>query len=311
MADLRFDDRVAVITGGGRGLGRAHALLLASRGAKIVVNDPGVSMTGDATEEGPADELVREIRAAGGEAVANTDSVATPEGGKAIIETALDTWGRVDIVIHSAGNVRRAALHEMSYDDFESVLDVHLRGAFHVARPALPYMHEKRFGRLIFTSSINGLYGKSTSGNYATAKAGMIGLSHSIAIEGQDVDVRSNCIVPAAVTRMSAGIDTSQFPPMDPGMVAPLVAWLCHEDCQVTGEMLVSAAGRTARAWIAESPGIYRPEWTIEQMAADMDAIRDTSTPLHFTPVPDGQLDHLLHSFGMATGKTPAGGIRT
>ena len=302
MAELRYDDRVAVITGGGRGLGRAHALLLAARGAKVVVNDPGVSMSGDPTDEGPAEELVREIKAAGGEAVANTDSVATREGGQAIIDTALDTYGRVDIVIHSAGNVRRGTLHEMSYEDFDSVLDVHLRGAYFVARPALRYMHEHGFGRFVFTSSINGLYGKSTSGNYATAKAGMIGLSHSIAIEGSDakVDVKSNCIVPAAVTRMSAGIDTSQFPPMDPDMVAPLVAWLCHESCEVTGEMLVSAAGRVARAWVAESPGVFKPSWSIEDVAANIDAIRDTSNPEIFTPVPDGQLDHLLYSFAMA-----------
>lgn len=306
MAELRFDDRVAVVTGGGRGLGRAHAMLLAARGAKVVVNDPGVSMSGDATDAngdgGPAEELAREIKAAGGEAVANTDSVATPEGGKAIIETALDTWGRVDIVIHSAGNVRRGTLHEMSYEDFDSVLDVHLRGAYFVARPALRYMHEHGFGRFVFTSSINGLYGKSTSGNYATAKAGMIGLSHSIAIEGADagLDIRSNCIVPAAVTRMSAGIDTSQFPPMPPEMVAPLVAWLCHESCTVTGEMLVSAAGRVARAWVAESPGVYQPSWTLEEMAEKFDTIRDTSDPQIFTPVPDGQLDHLLYSFAMA-----------
>lgn len=303
MTDLRFDGRVAVITGGGRGLGRAHALLLARRGAKIVVNDPGVSMEGDATQEGPADALVSEIRAMGGEAVANTDSVASAKGGEAIIESALDTFGRVDIVIHSAGNVRRGTLHEMSLDDFESVIDVHLKGAYYVARPALRHMHAQGFGRFVFTSSINGLYGKSTSGNYATAKAGMIGLSHSIAIEGKDADVNSNCIIPAAVTRMSAGIDTSQFPPMDPDMVAPLVGWLCHDSCAVSGEILISAAGRMARAWTAESQGVYRPSWTIEEIAGDAGRIRDTSAPLHFTPVPDGQLDHLLYSFAMARGE--------
>jgi NAD(P)-dependent dehydrogenase (short-subunit alcohol dehydrogenase family) len=311
MSELRFDGRVAVVTGGGRGLGRAHALLLAARGAKIVVNDPGVSMEGDATDEGPADALVAEIRAAGGEAVANTDSVASREGGKAIIDCAMDSFGRVDIVIHSAGNVRRGTLHEMSYEDFEDVIDVHLMGAYFVARPALRYMHANGFGRFVFTSSINGIYGKGTSGNYATAKAGMIGLSHSIAIEGQDNNVNSNCLIPAAVTRMSAGIDTSQFPPMDPEMIAPLVGWLCHEDCAISGEMLVGVGGRMARAWIAETPGVFRPEWTIEDVAAQADAIRDTSSPLHFTPVPDGQLDHLMYSFKMVSGGAPEGGVKT
>lgn len=300
MTELRFDNRVAVITGGGRGLGRAHALLLAARGCKVVVNDPGVSMAGDATDEGPAEALAQEIRDLGGEAVASLDSVATPDGGQAIVQAALDAFGRIDIVIHSAGNVRRAALHEMTCEEFEAILDVHLRGAFHVARPAYALMRAQGHGRFVFTGSINGLYGKSTSGNYATAKAGLIGLSHSLAIEGQDAGVHSNVIIPAAVTRMSVGIDTSQFPPMDPDMVAPVVAWLCHDSCAVSGEMLVSAAGRVARAWVAESRGVYRPEWSIEDVAANADAIRDTSAPEHFTPVPDGQLDHLLYSFAMA-----------
>ncbi|HMP56629.1 MAG TPA: SDR family NAD(P)-dependent oxidoreductase, partial [Novosphingobium sp.] len=147
MSELRFDGRVAVITGGGRGLGRAHALLLAARGCKVVVNDPGVSMAGDATGEGPADALVSEIRAAGGEAVANLDSVATPEGGEAIIRTALDAFGRIDILIHSAGNVRRAPLAEMTVQDWQSVIDVHLNGGFHVVRPAFARMLEQGYGR--------------------------------------------------------------------------------------------------------------------------------------------------------------------
>lgn len=301
MDELRFDGRVAVITGGGRGLGRAHALLLASRGAKIVVNDPGVSMSGDVTEEGPAEELVREIRAAGGEAVANTDSVATLEGGKAIIQTALDTWGRIDILIHSAGNVRRGSLNELAYEDFNAVLNVHLRGAYHVVREAFPHMTNQNYGRIVLTSSINGLYGKSDNVTYSICKAGFMGLSNTAAIEGQNIGIKSNLIVPAAVTRMSEGIDTSQFPPMDPEMVAPMVAWLCHEDCSVSGEMYVAMAGRLARAWVAESEGAYKPSWTIEQVAESIDAIRSGGGPLEFTPVPDGQLDHLLYGFKMAS----------
>ena len=300
MTELRFDDRVAVITGGGRGLGRAHALLLAQRGAKIVVNDPGVSMAGDATDEGPADALVSEIRAAGGEAIANTDSVATQASGKAIIESAMDNYGRVDILIHSAGNVRRGSLNELAYEDFEAVLDVHLRGAYHVVREAFPHMTRQQYGRIVLTSSINGLYGKSDNVTYSICKAGFMGLSNTAAIEGQNIGIKSNLIVPAAVTRMSAGIDTSQFPPMDPDMVAPMVAWLCHESCSVSGEMYVAMAGRLARAWIAESPGAYRPEWTLEQVAGSIDAIRGQGDPLEFTPVPDGQLDHLMYGFKMA-----------
>src|SRR5690348_325240 len=149
-ADLRFDGRVAVITGGGRGLGRAYALLLAAQGAKVVVNDADAE---------PADDTVRDITAAGGEATAVVASVATPEGGQAIIDAALHRYGRVDIVIHNAGNVVRASLKEMTYDDFEAVVDVHLRGAFHVVRPAFPLMCDAGYGRIVLTSSIGGLYG--------------------------------------------------------------------------------------------------------------------------------------------------------
>ncbi|MFM5907547.1 MAG: SDR family NAD(P)-dependent oxidoreductase, partial [Novosphingobium sp.] len=151
MTELRFDGRVAVITGGGRGLGAAHARLLAARGCKVVINDPGVSMAGDATSEGPAEALAAEIRAAGGDAVANTDSVASAEGGAAIVQTALDTFGRIDVLIHSAGNVRRAPLAEMTADDWQSVIDVHLNGAFHVTRPAFAAMMAQGYGRIVFT----------------------------------------------------------------------------------------------------------------------------------------------------------------
>ncbi|AOR77398.1 SDR family NAD(P)-dependent oxidoreductase [Novosphingobium resinovorum] len=299
MAELRFDDRVAVITGGGRGLGRAHALLLASRGCKVVVNDPGVSMAGDATGEGPAEALVAEIRAAGGEAVASLDSVATREGGKAIIDTALDAFGRIDILIHSAGNVRRGSLSSLAYEDFSAVLDVHLKGAYHVMREAFPRMMAQGYGRIVLTSSINGLYGKADNVTYSACKAALMGLSNTAAIEGQRHNVRSNLIVPAAVTRMSDGIDTSRFPPMEPEMVAPMVAYLCHEQCEATGEMYVAMGGRLARAWIAENAGIFRQEWSLEDVAGQIAAIRQGGAALAFPPVPDGQLDHLLHGFAM------------
>ncbi len=299
MTELRYDGRVAVITGGGRGLGRAHALLLAARGCKLVINDPGVSMAGDATAEGPAEALVAEIRAAGGEAIANTDSVATEAGGQAIVQAALDAWGRIDILIHSAGNVRRGHLTELGYDDFTAVLDVHLKGAYHVVRPAFPHMMAQNYGRIVLTSSINGLYGKSNNVTYAICKAGFMGLSNTAAIEGQHNNVKSNLIVPAAVTRMSDGIDTSAFPPMEPEQVAPMVAYLCHEDCAASGEMYVAMGGRVARAWVAENAGVYRPDWTPEDVAGEIGAIREGGETLAFPPVPDGQLEHLMYGFKM------------
>jgi NAD(P)-dependent dehydrogenase (short-subunit alcohol dehydrogenase family) len=301
MNDLRFDGRVAVVTGGGRGLGRSYALLLAAQGAKVVVNDPGGSLTGDGTDAGPAEEVVREIAAAGGEAVACTDSVATPAGGKAIIDAALDRYGRIDILVHNAGIVRRASLKEMTYDDFEAVLDVHLRGAFHVVRPAFPLMCDAGYGRIVLTSSIGGLYGNHDVANYAVAKAGLIGLSNVAAMEGAAHGVKSNVIVPAAVTRMAEGIDTSAYPPMGPELVAPVVGWLSHESCSVTGEMLVALAGRVARAVVAETPGVYRPSWSMSDVGEHIAAIRDTSEPVVFPVVPDGHGDHIRYSFVMAS----------
>jgi NAD(P)-dependent dehydrogenase (short-subunit alcohol dehydrogenase family) len=300
MPELRFDDRVAVVTGGGRGLGRAYALLLASRGARVVVNDPGASLTGDGSDAGPADEVVAEITAAGGDAVACTESVAAAEGGRAIVESALDQYGRLDILVHNAGIVRRGSLKEMTEDDFNAVLDVHLKGAYHVVRPAFPVMCDAGYGRIVLTSSIGGLYGNHEVANYAAAKAGIVGLSNVVALEGEAHGVLSNVIVPGAVTRMAAGLDTSAYPPMEPDLVAPAVGWLAHESCSITGEMLVAIAGRIARAVIAETPGVYRPSWTIEQVGDHIDAIRDTTDPLIFPVVPDAHAQHIGYSFGMA-----------
>jgi NAD(P)-dependent dehydrogenase (short-subunit alcohol dehydrogenase family) len=300
MADLRFDGRVAVVTGAGRGLGRAYAQLLASRGAKVVVNDPGGSLAGEGTDADPAERVAGEITAAGGEALACTASVATREGGEEIIATATDRYGRIDILIHNAGNVRRGSLKEMSYEDFDAVLDVHLRGAFNVVRPAFPVMCAAGYGRIVLTSSIGGLYGNHGVANYAAAKAGVIGLSNVAALEGAPEGVTSNVIVPAAVTRMAAGIDTSAYPPMGPELVAPVAAWLAHESCSVTGEVFIALAGRVARAVVAESPGVCRPSWTVEDVGEYLNAIRNIEAPLIFPILPDGHDQHIRYSFGLA-----------
>ncbi|BBX20358.1 short-chain dehydrogenase [Mycolicibacterium duvalii] len=300
MADLRFDGRVAVVTGGGRGLGRAYALLLAAHGAKVVVNDPGGALDGAGADEGPAHDVVREITAFGGEAVASTDSVTTPAGGQAIIGAALERYGRIDVLVHNAGIVRRAPLRDMSYDDFEAVLDVHLRGAFHVVRPAFGPMCDAGYGRIVLTSSIGGLYGNHDVANYAVAKAGVIGLSNVAAMEGAAHNVTSNVIVPAAVTRMAAGIDTSAYPPMGADLVAPVVGYLAHESCAATGEMFIALAGRVATAIVTESPGVYRPSWTMTDVAQHLAAIRDRTEPVTFPVVPDGHNDHIRYSFAMA-----------
>ncbi|WP_280398736.1 SDR family NAD(P)-dependent oxidoreductase [Nocardia carnea] len=302
MSEMRFDERVAVITGAGRGLGRAYALLLAARGAKVVVNDVGGSIPGGDSDIGVAGSVVEEIIAAGGQAVASADSVATPDGGQAIVAQALDAYGRIDVLIHNAGNVRYAPLTEMSYADFDSVLDVHLRGAFHVVRAAFPAMKDAGYGRVVLTSSIGGLYGNRNVANYAVAKAGVIGLSNVVALEGAEFGVKSNVIVPAAVTRLADGLDTSNYPPMEPELVAPAVGWLAHESCSVSGEMLVALAGRVARAYIAETPGVYQPEWSIEDVGARIGEIRDSKDSWLLPVVPSAHSDHIGRSFAMAMG---------
>src|ERR1700684_1897764 len=309
MADLRFDGRVAVVTGGGRGLGRSYALLLASRGAKVVVNDPGSSLDGEGVDPAPAESVVSEITAAGGQAVACTESVSTPEGGDSIVRTALEHYGRLDILIHNAGNVRRGSLKEMSYEDFDAVLDVHLRGAFNVVRPAFPLMCEAGYGRIVLTSSIGGLYGNHSVANYAAAKAGVIGLSNVAALEGAAEGVQCNVIVPAAVTRMAEGIDTSAYPPMGADLVAPVVGWLAHESCSVTGELFIALAGRVARAVIAESQGVCRPRWTVEDVGSHLEAIRKVEAPLVFPVVPDGHDQHIRYSFELAHRSSDRGAL--
>jgi NAD(P)-dependent dehydrogenase (short-subunit alcohol dehydrogenase family) len=197
----------------------------------------------------------------------------------------------------------------MRYEDFDAVLDVHLRGAFNVVRPAFPLMCQAGYGRIVLTSSIGGLYGNRDVANYAAAKAGVIGLSNVAALEGAAEGVTCNVIVPAAVTRMAAGIDTSAYPPMGPDLVAPVVGWLAHESCSVTGEMFIALAGRVARAVVAETPGVCRPSWTVEDVGEYSDAIRKVESPLIFPVVPDGHDQHIRYSFEQAHRSSDRGAL--
>lgn len=300
MTERRFDGRVAVITGAGRGLGREYALLLAAKGAKVVVNDNGSSMKGTDADAGPAEAVVAAIKASGGAAVACAESVATAEGGRAIVQAALEHFGRLDILVHNAGNVRYGALDEISHEDFKAVLDVHLMGAFHVMRPAFPVMKAAQYGRIVLTSSIGGMYGNHRVVNYGVSKAGIIGLNNVAALEGEAFNVKCNIIAPGAVTRMAEGLDTSVYPPMGPELVAPVVGWLAHESCSVTGEIYAAIAGRVARMLIAETAGVYKPSWTIDAVADEIEAIRDTGKLWILAPVPHGHREHIGRSFEMA-----------
>lgn len=301
MTDLRFDGRVAVITGAGRGLGRAYALLLAARGCRVVVNDNGSAKAGDTIEANPAQDVVDEITAAGGEAVACTASVATSQGAGEIVQAAIDAWGRIDILIHNAGNVRYGRIADLSDADLDAVLDVHLKGGFFLVRAAFPHMADAGYGRIVLTSSCSGLYGSQTTVNYGMSKAGLMGLNNVTALEGGPFGIRSNTIVPAAVTRMADGLDTSAYPPMEPELVAPMVAWLAHESCDVSGEHYIAAAGRMARAFTTETKGVFRTAWSVEDVAAAMAAIRDPDGERWtFPPYPSGMADHLGQSFQWA-----------
>lgn len=299
MTERRFDGRVAVITGAGRGLGRAYADLLAGLGAKVLINDNGSALDGAGGDVSVAEQAASEIRAAGGEAQACADSVATWEGGNAIIERAMDTWGRIDILIHNAGNTRFDPFGEISYEAFRSLVDVHLLGGFHVTRPAFPHMCKAGYGRVVLTGSIGGLYTMPQTVGYAVSKSGMIGLNNVIAIEGKDAGVKSNIILPGATTRMAEGLDTSHYPPMGPELVAPVVGYLAHQDCAVSGELLVAMAGRVARAFISETPGIYRPQWTIDSVADNLDAIRAMDDLWSLHPLDDAFGQHIGKSFEM------------
>ena len=225
----------------------------------MVVNDIGASMDGQGLDKGVADQVVDEIKAAGGEAVACTDTVADANGAKAILQAAMDTWGRLDVLIHNAGNVRRGAMDEISDEDFLAVLDVHLIGGWRLVPGAFPIMKKAGYGRVVLAASVVGLYGNTNAPNYTVSKMGLIGLSNMAALEGKDVGIKSNCILPGALTRMADGaknLDPSTFPPtMQPEMVAPVVGYLAHESCAVSGELYSSIGGRVSRAWVAENPG--------------------------------------------------------
>ncbi|WP_375501570.1 SDR family NAD(P)-dependent oxidoreductase [uncultured Jatrophihabitans sp.] len=269
MAELRFDDQVAVVTGAGGGLGREYALLLARRGAAVVVNDIS------AGADDAAANVVEEIRAFGGRAAVDTHSVATPEGGAAIIDTAVDAYGRVDIVINNAGIVRDKSFHNLTPDLLDVVLDVHLRGAFYVTQPAWRLMREQRYGRVVFTSSSSGILGNFGQSNYGAAKMALVGLTRVLAAEGERYGLRVNAIAPSALTGMTEANLTDFVGDLAPHYVAPVVAWLAHRDVSVNGEVFTSGAGRVARFFIGMTTGYTNPGLTIEHVAAHIDEIRD------------------------------------
>ena len=275
MANLSFENRVAVITGAGGGLGREHALLLASRGAHVVVNDLGGGVDGSGGDAGPAARVANEINEAGGVAVADGNSVSTPEGGEGIIKTALDAFGRVDIVINNAGILRDKTFHNMGPAEIDPVLDVHLKGAFYVTKPAWIKMREQGYGRIVNTASSSGIIGNFGQANYGAAKMGLVGLTRVLAQEGAKYNIKVNALAPVARTRMTEEILGPLADRVTPALVAPIVAWLVHEDCPVTGEIYSAAGGRIARMFIGLTPGYYNPALTLEDVRDHFEQIRN------------------------------------
>lgn len=309
---LRFDGQVAVITGAGGGLGRQYALLLASRGARVVVNDIGGSVTGDGSDAAVADLVVDEIGRHGGEAVAVGHSVTSPEGAEAIIDTALHNWGRVDIVINNAGIVGDAPFEAMTADRLEPLIDVHLKGAFYVTRPAWKVMREQRYGRVVNTCSAAGILGAERMSNYGAAKTGLIGLTRVLAAEGAEHGIKVNAIAPIAHTRMlthslngateaddaaaRAVLDDlagQYLQELDPARVAPVAAYLAHRDCPVSGEIYTVGAGHVARFFIGRTKGFRSPALSIEDVRDHLDEIRDEAG---YT-VPGGPADEMAELF--------------
>lgn len=286
-SDFRFDGRVAVVTGAGRGLGRAHALLLAQRGAKVVVNDLGGTKEGEGADAGPATDVVGEITAAGGIAVADTNNVGSEDGCHALVKTAVSEFGRIDIVVNNAGISRFATFPEADAENLERTLDVHLRGTWHTTRAAWPYMVEQGYGRVITTTS-TGMFGLADNLAYATAKGALIGFTRSLAVEAAAHGIRVNCVAPNAITRPSTSaakpnitttpMDEARLRVMQTSLVSPMVAYLAHEDCQVNGEILVAGAHRFARWFLAVTPG-YRStaegDPTVEEIADHWEQIND------------------------------------
>jgi len=275
MADIGFDGKVAIITGAGGGLGREHALELARRGARIVVNDLGGSVNGDGGDVGPAQAVVQEIVALGGEAVADTNSVATPEGGEAIVKSAVDAFGTVDIVVNNAGILRDKSFHNLDQAMIEAVIQVHLLGAFYVTQPAYRIMREKGYGRIVSTSSNSGILGNFGQSNYGAAKMGLVGLTRVLAIEGRKHNIKANAIAPVALTRMTEDMFGDVGQALDPGLVSPLVAYLSSEACEVSGEVYSAAGGIISRFFIGLTPGYYNPKLTAEDIAENLAEIRD------------------------------------
>lgn len=288
MSEIQFDGRVAIVTGAGGGLGRAHALLLASRGAKIVVNDLGGARDGTGSGgSAMADQVVKEIKDAGGEATANYDGVDTTAGGEAIVKTALDAYGKVDILINNAGILRDRAFHNLEEADWDAVVTVHMKGAFNVTQPAIRVMRQNSYGRIIFTTSAAGLYGNFGQTNYAAAKMAVVGMMNVLKLEGTKYNIIVNTIAPIAASRLTEDVlPPAVFEKLQPELVSPMVTYLCSEECTESGGIYSVGGGYFSRAAMYEAKGTFIDgAVTPEQIRDSMDKITDMSGAEEFANI--------------------------
>ncbi|MBN2123114.1 MAG: SDR family oxidoreductase [Deltaproteobacteria bacterium] len=277
---LRFDGRVAVVTGAGGGLGREYALGLAKRGARVVVNDLGCSKHGEGASPLPADSVAEEIRAMGGEVVANHDDIATAAGGRSVVQAAMDNFGRVDILINNAGIIRDRLFAKMDEQDWDAVLGVHLRGAFCVTLPAFREMRKQSYGRIVMTTSGSGVFGNVGQANYASAKMGLVGLTNVLKLEGLKRNIRTNLIAPVAGTRLTRDVVAPEiYDRMKADYVTPAVLYLCSEQCRDYGLIIHAGFGHYSRSVLLTGPGVNLAEGgpapTPEDIWANWDRITD------------------------------------
>lgn len=256
-ATIRLDGQVAIVTGAGSGLGRAYALALAARGASVVVNDIGGARDGSGSSHSPANDVVAEIIAAGGQALANYDTVATPEGGERIVQAALHAFGRADILVNNAGILHDKTMAKLTPEMWEGVIAVHLNGAYNVTRPAFLAMRERNYGRVVFVTSAAGLYGNFGQTNYAAAKMAVVGLMNSLKLESERYGILVNCIAPLAVTRMNEDVIPAEMhASLKPELVAPLVVYLCSRECTVSGRIINAGMGFFSRTALVSGAGV-------------------------------------------------------
>ena len=310
---IDFNGQVVIVTGAGRGLGRLYAMELARRGASVVVNDVGSTMHGSGSDSAIADQVVKEIVSSGGKAIASQESVATPEGGEAIVSIAVDTFGRLDAVVSNAGILQIVAFDQLKVDDWRRMLNVHLDGAFYVSQPAFRVMKAQGYGRFVFITSSAGMFGTLNFAHYAAAKAGVVGLTNAIALEGAGHGILANSVLPWGFTRMVAGsigldetigVDSEQladhplppfFKAMDPGLVVPIVVFLASRACILTHHNYSACAGRYARVFIGLGEG-WLAEPNHKPTAEDIEAhLSEVSATQQFT-VPTSIVDEMVET---------------